>query len=1363
MQLWGMTGDTSGYSEVSQSEPDGAWQRAPGTICVAAILKDEDVFVEEWVAYHRLLGVDHFYLYDNDPRQPLNQLLAQHRDYVTVRPWLVDHDDPRYPGRTKQIKAYRHCLEHGAARHDWVAFIDCDEFIALEQHRDLKAFLAEFDSYDSIALNWHVFGHNGHYDDPPGLVIECLTRRMKEPRAMTKSLSRPDAIAAIENAHLCGMKAGRTRVDANKRLYTEALYPGKTRVARINHYQCRSFTNWMRKPERGEVGTVAEDPANAWRFSEEGCLRQFVSQIALNKNEYVDTSMLRHVEPVKRYLRQLAIAGEAEQASSGVIGLEPASASKTESHLQPGMELQGPDGSFRIRLERRLRLRLLSIQLLLRDLRHAPRFLRLLLAGELGQVTAMVSYRRQRNAYAYATAASKANDWPEAATRWQRFVDEFGDDASPAAYAALCKAHHRRGDLPAAEDAAQRGRSKYPTDTRLAMALARIAAARESWSDAATRWQAILDRLDGDTPPEVYRHLSIAKRRQGNIDQADEVLRRGLVAHPQDLRLATRYAELATARKQWADAFTRWQAVLDKSNGGAPTQVHCQISHCLEGQGKIEEAEEVLRQVLAANPTDMSLGTRYAELATLQQHWPDALARWNAMLNALDGSAPAEVYLQISRAHREQGSMDEAEKVVRRGLAKRSDEIRLLTELGKIGEARRNWRQVDEASNAAIEIIEAGATRVVDDRDFARVCHWLMRGQSYDRLLVALRNLRRREGNTRLLLSIEGLAYLRSSQMERARVHWASLWQKAKEDRTFALQPAPLHNWNGSSQDSFAAVSRRDVSIAKPTGRSFCVYTALFGEYDELRSPTYMPAGVKFICFSDRARDVAGWEVRIIDLDLKSPAMKNRLLKLLPYDYLEDFDCSLYIDANVVLLADPLAVYHRWLEGKPFVAWSHPDRSGVYEEIEAILVGLRHSPAALLDQHRYFRESTVPERTGLIDASFLWRDHRDAGVRRLMEEAWEFLVRFGCHRDQPALGYLMWRSGVRPDVLPDSLGTSRENDFFCRLPHKQTALDLENATRPRAASPAVNGGVKDKPKDRSVSFVRKTPARMTWVCRDAFRSTASTVMRGEQLSEMARLRLDDVEVSYIDESELSAKSESVLILTKGFLKGASLDDLAELKRRGNIICADYVDDKARSELHDCIDVYVAASMAQFVCYSKEYADKLVHLITHHADPRLDGTKGPEDRCNIGYFGEIANACYSVELQGIVDFCHTNTRVADATWIPKLRDCNVHYSVRRRREIDGFKPFLKGFTAAQCRSNIIVPRDESDARYYLGADYPFILKDESLTSVLEMIEHVKASFGGPEWRRGLEIMKSVRQRCNTAQIAGELQALLARCR
>ena len=43
------------------------------------------------------------------------------------------------------------------------------------------------------------------------------------------------------------------------------------------------------------------------------------------------------------------------------------------------------------------------------------------------------------------------------------------------------------------------------------------------------------------------------------------------------------------------------------------------------------------------------------------------------------------------------------------------------------------------------------------------------------------------------------------------------------------------------------------------------------------------------------------------------------------------------------------------------------------------------------------------------------------------------------------------------------------------------------------------------------------------------------------------------------------------------------------------------------------------------------------MVSHHADPRLNGIKGPDGYCNIGYFGEIVNARHATELQGVIDF------------------------------------------------------------------------------------------------------------------------------
>ena len=1244
-------------------------RRAPDTVCVAAILKDEDRFVEEWVAYHRLLGVDHFYLYDNDPRQPLADILAPHRGYVTVRAWLIDHDDRRYQGATKQLKAYNHCLKHDAAQYGWVAFLDCDEFISLEKHPDLKTFLAEFAGYDSIAFNWHVFGHNGHYDDPPGLVIESLTRRMKEPRPRTKSVTRPDAIASINSAHRCNLKSGRKCVDANKRRYREELYPGKTHIARVNHYQCRSFENWMRKPERGEAGAFAEDPANAWRFTHEGCLRQFVREIALDRNEYPDSSMSRHVEPVKRYLSDLrstrGTEGDAwhDQTRTSLAELRANSvAGETNApNVRTGavraLDLNGQSGST------------------LRRVAHHG---------------LLLWRRRLTRAMADAKAASRANDWGEAVLRWRSIVNEFGDRAPAKAFLELCKAYEYQGDLASAEAIALEGRIKHPTDIRLTIKCANIAMAQRRWPEAVAGWRTALRRMDGKSSVRPFLKLSRAYRHQGDLAKAEEILSEGWAIHAHEVRLATEHAKIAMVRQDWPEAILRWHRVLDEFADAAPANAFLKLSKVYEQEDDLDAAEAVVLDGQVKHPTNIPLAVRGAEIAVARKDWHQAARRWPAVLD-----------------------------------------------------------------------IHAQADFPLDERLLAQACASLMAVDDHEGVIPLVQDLKRREGESRLLLAVEGVAYLRSSRTQEARVHWTQYWQRANDDQDFVEQAAPAMSNARPNEEFFTALTRKDESDADRMTGSFCIYTALFGDYDDLRSPAFAPSGLKFICFSDRERDVPGWEIRIVDPEFDNPALQNRKIKIRPYDYLKDYDCSLYVDANLVFLADPLMVYQRWLRNESFVAWAHPYRCGVYQEIEAILTGLHHRPAPLLDQYTYFRHHHLPRESGLIEACFLWRDHRDSRVRDLMEQWWDLLVRLGGHRDQPALGYLMWKTGVRPAILPAYLGTSRHNDFSFRLPHLQTPLELEQANY--AERLREREGTSDLAKGAPTVRRRDLALRLTWVFRDAFKTAASTVMRGHQLSEIAKACLADSVVNCVDEYRLGEQNNSILILTKGFLKGACVDELAGLKERGNVVCADYVDDPAREELDDCVDVYIASSITQFLHYSNLYSDKLVHLVTHHADPRLKGIRGPEDYCNIGYFGEIENAAYAPQLQGVIDFCLTNTQLLDASWVPRLRHCNVHYAVRKTNSMGVFKPFLKGFTAAQCDSNIIVPRDESDARYYLGSDYPYILKDGSLSSALEMIDYAKESFGAAEWHRGLEIMKSVRQRCDPTQIQSEIRALIARCR
>jgi hypothetical protein len=120
--------------------------------------------------------IDHFYFYDNDPAPALRSRPKAWEDFVTVI--------------------------------DWPAFFNVDEFIALRQRENLPAFLSGFEGFGSVQLHWHVFGHNGHDDDPGGLIITALTRWMSKPSIRTRSISRTAAIAAIDSAHRCRLKRG---------------------------------------------------------------------------------------------------------------------------------------------------------------------------------------------------------------------------------------------------------------------------------------------------------------------------------------------------------------------------------------------------------------------------------------------------------------------------------------------------------------------------------------------------------------------------------------------------------------------------------------------------------------------------------------------------------------------------------------------------------------------------------------------------------------------------------------------------------------------------------------------------------------------------------------------------------------------------------------------------------------------------------------------------------------------------------------------------------------------------------------------------------------------------------------------------
>jgi hypothetical protein len=104
---------------------------------------------------------------------------------------------------------------------------------------------------------------------------------------------------------------------------------------------------------------------------------------------------------------------------------------------------------------------------------------------------------------------------------------------------------------------------------------------------------------------------------------------------------------------------------------------------------------------------------------------------------------------------------------------------------------------------------------------------------------------------------------------------------------------------------------------------------------------------------------------------------------------------------------------------------------------------------------------------------------------------------------------------------------------------------------------------------------------------------------------------------------------------------------------------------------------------------------------------------------------------------------------------ELGKYNLHYAVRPNPLETlqrAYTPFTKGATAAACRSNMLVNRQVDDAIEFLTPDYPYLVESNAPAHVAEGFRKARDEFGGPEWHRGLDIMRSVRER-----VSGPAQA------
>ena len=116
------------------------------------------------------MGVEHFYLYNNNSEDDYQSVLEEY-----VQSGLVTLI--QFPYEQAQMKCYKDCIDKYAGETKWLGFIDIDEFIVPKSTNDIYGFLKPFETKrGAVKLNWQLFGTSGRMDrDIEGLVAEDFT------------------------------------------------------------------------------------------------------------------------------------------------------------------------------------------------------------------------------------------------------------------------------------------------------------------------------------------------------------------------------------------------------------------------------------------------------------------------------------------------------------------------------------------------------------------------------------------------------------------------------------------------------------------------------------------------------------------------------------------------------------------------------------------------------------------------------------------------------------------------------------------------------------------------------------------------------------------------------------------------------------------------------------------------------------------------------------------------------------------------------------------------------------------------------------------------------------------------------------
>lgn len=229
-----------------EGQMDSAVQKGDGRykVCIMTQEKVFPEYIEEWESYHRKIGVDHIYIYDNQSPVNLSERYKDSNDVEVVY----------WPWDRSQIQAQNHFLLTGKRRCQWGILIDVDEFVMIRTGgqdrsntlKDLLNELRETRGISQLRLSSVTLGSSGHVYRPRQVAAEAYWHLANVQDNLTKPVVWLGHVLPNSEVHSLRLAAG------HRSLITRSLLAsGKQERIGLVHMKYRSWEDFVAKARGG--------------------------------------------------------------------------------------------------------------------------------------------------------------------------------------------------------------------------------------------------------------------------------------------------------------------------------------------------------------------------------------------------------------------------------------------------------------------------------------------------------------------------------------------------------------------------------------------------------------------------------------------------------------------------------------------------------------------------------------------------------------------------------------------------------------------------------------------------------------------------------------------------------------------------------------------------------------------------------------------------------------------------------------------------------------------------------------------------------------------------------------------------------